>query len=55
MPSSRQTSLTWRPPSTCFSVATIWLSVNLLLRMVVSLVASVPETSSYGWINFTGG
>nr|CAE52323.1 AlbXVI protein [Xanthomonas albilineans] len=34
MPSSRHTSLTWRPPSTCFSVATIWLSVNLLLRIV---------------------
>jgi hypothetical protein len=26
----------WRPPSTCFSAATIWLSVNLLLRIFES-------------------
>jgi hypothetical protein len=42
MPSSRHTCLTYRPTSTCFSVATFLLSVNLLLRIVGFLGASFP-------------
>jgi putative transposase len=43
IPSSRQTSFTVRPPSTCFNVLTICVSVNLLFLIQGLLTASLPE------------